>query len=208
MKSGLSIIGLVLLVALAGCSGGPAASGTADTSTSTTVPTTDATTTGSSTTTIPGASVHSYETLHDSASAVVRSAIENGSVAVTKGQLTGVLSAPSGTAYVRYQGTVYDVSWEREGLMATYELGRVPMVETSEVDDSSTVVSYSELSGRAQQMFTDARTGNETRQYAKNDFPEQFWSSDFVTYQGNYHRVVVFTYEHARYQVTATETGK
>jgi hypothetical protein len=208
MKSGLSLLCLALLVALAGCSGGPAASGTTDTSTSTTtVPTTDATTTGSPTTTVPGPPVHSYETLHDSG-AVVRSAIENGSVAVTKGQLTGVLSPPSGIVSVRYQGTVYDVSWEREGLMATYELGRVPTVEPSEVDDSSAVVSYSELSGRAQQMFTDARTGNETRRYAKNDFPERFQSSDFVTYRDAYYRVVVFTSEHARYQVTATETRK
>ncbi|GGN26379.1 hypothetical protein GCM10009021_30870 [Halarchaeum nitratireducens] len=105
---------------------------------------------------------------------------------------------------IRYQGTVYNLSWQRIGLVAQYKMSHTAHVNASEIGNDSEVITYENLSDRAQRFFTEARAGNESAWYDREAFPNEFHDYHLVEYQDEYYRVIVYTGDFEKYRLSAT----
>lgn len=131
-------------------------------------------------------------------------AIEHGEATALRTNLNDDLAPGMNWSTLQYQGTAYNVSWEFVGAVARYKLANGSRVNASEVENTSAVVAYNNLSERAQRLFTDAQAGNESAWYGSETFPDQFQDYRFVEYQGDYYRLLVYTGEFEQYRLSAT----
>lgn len=209
MRSRLAILSVAALVVFAGC-GGLDAPGTTSPQTSpgTTPPTTTVSQTATpGTTTIAAGAIRDYQALSNASRSYARTAIEDGQVTAPRENFSGDLAPGMEWSHLRYEGAVYELSWER-GMVAKYKLARVPRVNASEVENASDVVADSNLTTRAEQLFTAVRSGNQSRWFESGAFPDQFRSNLFVKQQGAYYRIVVYTADVEVFRLSATQVAK
>lgn len=201
---------IAALLVLAGCAGSPSPEATISEKPTTEI-TTDsvtATTTTSSTpttTTISQAKILDYQNLGNKTQQALREALENGSVTVTRSSLSGKLSPDKDGWYVRHQGELYEMSWEHQGLRGEYQLRNATKVNASEINDTTAVIEYRNLSANAQQMFDTVRVGGETETYGANAFPNQFQNNRYVKYQGEYYELRVVVGDYITYRLSLRE---
>lgn len=179
-------LALVALVVLAGCAGLSGAGGTSPTAEEST------TTPGlaeSQTTTVPTPEAIDYRSLPNGTRQPVRKAVEDGSVTTDRMELDGL--EPGEPTRLRYEGTLYRLSWGHAGLRAEYTLHRVEPANASAVEPSDDVVAYENLSPAARRLFDDAMTGAPSEQYGPSGFPEELMRIDFVEYRGTHYRPLV-----------------
>ncbi|MGB9986279.1 hypothetical protein [Salarchaeum japonicum] len=204
MKSRLAVLGVAALVAFAGCSGIGSSGTTSPQPTPDTTDVTDTTTPSQTDTTTQEAEPREFQSLSNASQAFAMEAIEDGEATALRTNLNDDLAPGMNWSTLQYQGTVYNVSWEFVGAVAQYKLANGSRVNASEVENTSTVVAYSNLSERAQRLFTDAQTGNESAWYGSETFPDRFQNYRFVEYQGDYYRILVYTGEFEQYRLSAT----
>lgn len=213
------------LLVLAGCSGIPGAEtptaetpehettastvgGTtnpdASTSDATALDATTTASTPSSTTRVPRANLDAKD-LSRSDRELLRRAVENGSIRVTRANLSGDLTPDTDGWEVRYRGALYRLSWERTGLRGEYHLESARVVNDSAVDGSRDAIAYDNLTAEARELFDAARSGNDTDSYGADAFPDQLREHGYVIHDGDYYELRVTVGDYVLYRLTVTE---
>lgn len=198
---------IALLVVLAGCAGfggQPPTESTTTTTTQTTTTETPATTTTTqtttmartaTTTTVPESSVVAYEALSSTEQRFFRELLGNdtdsqvapppfGLRNLSGGEYVSLSS--KGSVYVRYRGTLYEVSYRSIGFYGRYtpEVWAVNRTVTGQP-----VRAYENLSTRAQSVFRAGLAGEAPEHgYANEEFPRELLG--YVRYNGTLYRVV------------------
>ncbi|NEU55545.1 hypothetical protein [Halorussus sp. MSC15.2] len=208
----VSSVCLAVLLVLAGCSGSPppdaasttTADPTAGTAATAESPTTrDAST--ASTTTLPTRATLSAADLSASERDLLRRAVENESVRVTRSNLTGELTPDTDGWYARYRGTLYELSWERGGFYGEYHLGNATVVNASSVESSDGVVAYENLTADARELFEAARAKEDVEGYGAEAFPDQLRSNRYVTYEGEYYELRLAVADYVAYRLSVED---
>lgn len=206
---------LAVLLVLAGCTGSPSAESgvteTTATATTTVTPTTatrvtpDATTTANPTRTErPANATLDADELSAADRELLRRAVENGSVRVTRSNLTGRLTPDRDHRYARFDGTLYELSWQYGGFYGKYGLQNATRIRPSTVEPSDEVVAYENLTADARRLFDAARSGNESEMYGPDAFPDRL-RSDYVTDDGDYYALEVVVGDYIVYRLSVTE---
>jgi hypothetical protein len=209
MRSWRAIGAVALLVAVAGCGAvAPPDSGSTEgpvqsTASDVTETQSGTTTPGTATTTIPEAAIRDYGSLSDTSQSHAKFAIEQGSLTAARDRFTDDFGPGAEWSHLRYDGTVYDLSWSR-GMVAEYRLARLPRVNASEVETTEDTIDYRNLTTEARELFTAVRSGDQTQWFTSERFPDQFRHNRFVAYQDNYYRIVYYTADVPVYTLTAT----
>lgn len=212
MVSRFAPLPLVLLLVLAGCTG--SVSPEAGTTPTSAVETTTATATTEDTTTMPVVSSTTTRPAHatlddDDLSAfereLLRRAVENGSVRVTRSNLTGQLTPEKDGWYARLDDTLYELSWHPDGFRGVYSLGNATVVNVSAVDSSDDVVAYEDLTPDARDLFDAARSGAATETYGAKAFPDQLRDNSYVTYEGEYYALRLTVGDYLVYRLSVAE---
>lgn len=193
---------LAALLVLAGCSGSPAPED-AGTTTATTVSTTSDLTSLPSTTTTVRTALDAGE-LSAADRDLLRRAVENGSVRATRSNLTGRLTPETDGWRVRYRGTAYELSWQREGLRGVYHLDDATRVNASAAESADGVVAYENLTADARQLFDAARSGAESGTRGREAFPDQLRDHRYVTDDGDYYELRVTVGDYIVYRLSLT----
>ena len=212
MNSRFRPLCLAVLLVLAGCAGSPSPDATttgppATETTATPVITTTTVDSPPTTTTISRAKILDYQNLQPHAQQTLRNAIENDSTTVTRSNLSGKLSPEKDGWYVRYRGERYRISLERRGLRGEYRLENATRVNASAVEDRTAVVTYRNLSARAQQLFDTVRTGGDTDTLRAN-FPSQLRTNRYVTYQGEYYELRTIVGDYITYRLVLVKVNR
>lgn len=208
---------VAVLLILAGCSGTPApeagttatpttATTTATATAATTAKATSATTTTSSTARATRADLDA-EDLSASERELLRRAVENGSVTVSRWNLSGRLTPETDGWEVRYRGTLYELSWRHEGIRGEYHLENASVVNASAVEASHGAISYENLTPEARELFDVARSGNDTDSYGAKAFPDQLREHGYVIYDGDYYELRMTVGDYVVYRLSVTEIG-
>lgn len=211
---------LAVLLVLAGCAGAPAADpATPESETTTTTPATSAATSSATTseatssggttttTTYAGLTTIDADDLSPSERELLRRAVENGSVTVTRANLSDQLTPDTDGWTVRYRGTRYELSWQYEGLRGEYHLDDATRVNASAVEPSDGVIAYENLTADARQLFDAARSGNDTGSYGARAFPDQLRDNRYVTYDGEYYGLHLHVGDYVVLRLTVTEVS-
>jgi len=209
MVSRFAPLSLVLLLVLAGCTGSVSPeAGTTPTSVTETTTTTDdatATPTASSTTAGPAHATLDAADLTAFEREVLGRAVETGSVRVAQSNLTGQLTPDTDGWYVRFDGTLYEMSWQYDGFYGRYYLENATEVPASSVDSSDSVVAYENVTADARDLFDAARSGEESEAYDHDDFPDQFRENSYVRYGGDYYALEVVVADYIVYRISVSE---
>jgi hypothetical protein len=219
---------IAVLLVLAGCSGAPGdpattpesdtTTATASTSTFSTAnpsatesaePTSDATPSDATTATTTGTELTTLdaEDLSQSERDLLRQGVENGSVTVTRVNLSDQLTPDTDGWTVRYRGSRYELSWQYEGLRGEYHLDGATEVNTSAVEASDGVVASENLTADARELFDAARSGNETDSYGARAFPDQLRDNRYVTYEGEHYALEIVVGDYVVYRLSVTAVG-
>lgn len=203
MSTRFALVSVAVLALFAGCGGlgSPGAS-----STQATTGVTNTTTVSQMNTTSQAVEPREFQTLSNASQGLALEAIENGEATALRTNLSGDLRPRMNWSQLRYQGTVYDLSWQRVGLVAQYKMSHTSHVSASEIENVSDGIAYGNLSDRAQRFFTEARAGNESAWYSREAFPAEFHDHHLVKYQREYYRVIVYTGDFEQYRLSATPT--
>jgi hypothetical protein len=213
MVSRFAPLSLVLLLVLAGCTGsvspeaGTTPTSVTETTTTTATTTNDATATptASSTTTRPAHATLDAADLTAFEREVLGRAVETGSVRVAQSNLTGQLTPDKDGWYVRFDGTLYKMSWQYGGFYGRYYLENATEVPASSVDSSDSVVAYENVTADARDLFDAARSGEESEAYDHDDFPDQFRENSYVRYGGDYYALEVVVADYIVYRISVLE---
>lgn len=208
MRSWRAVGAVALLVVFAGCGAVPppdsgSTDGPVQSTASDTTQTQSATTTASTPTTIPDAAIRDYDALSNTSQSHAQSAIEQESVTAARDRFTDDFEPGAEWSYLRYDGTVYELSWSR-GMVAEYRLARLPRVNATEVELADDAIDYRNLTTEARALFTAVRSGDKTQWRTGERFPDQFRHNRFVAYQDHYYRIVYYTADVPVYTLTAT----
>jgi len=130
-----------------------------------------------------------FDDLPDGTRPVVRTAVETGSVTAVAGELEGL--EPRETTRLRYDGTLYDLSWRHGGYRAEYALPEVRPVNASTVEPGDDVADYEDLSDRGQRLFDAALAGEPSGSYNATAFPGELTHFDYVVFEGTHYRLLV-----------------
>lgn len=220
MASSAGPLMFAVLLILAGCAGAPAADPATTpegdtTTTSSTSITTTATSSATASDTTPssepttttaslGRTTIDADDLSRSERQLLREAVENGSVTVTRANLSDKLTPDTDGWTVRYRGTRYELSWQYEGFRGEYDLDGATEVNASAVEASDGVVAYENLTTDAQELFDVARSGNDTGSYGPNAFPDQLQNNRYVTYDGDHYALEIAVGDYVVYRLSVT----
>lgn len=212
MVSRFAPLCLVALLVLAGCTGSfSSEAGTTQTPvtempTATATTTDDTTTTvASSTTTRPAHATLDADDLSEFERELLRRAVENGSVEVTRSNLTRELTPDKDGWYARLDGELYELSLQPDGFRGVYRLGNATVVNASAVDSSDGVVAYENLTPDARGLFDAARSGERTETHGAKAFPDQLRDNRYVTYEGEYYALRLIVGDYVVYRLSVTE---
>lgn len=212
MVSRFAPLCLAVLLILAGCTGsfssetGTTESPATETTTATATTTDDTTATvASSTTARPAHATLDADDLSAFERELLRQAVENGSVEVTRSNLTGQLTPGKDGWYARLDGELYELSLQPEGFHGVYSLGNATVVNASAVDSSDDVVAYGNLTSDARDLFDAARSGEGTETYGAKAFPDQLRDNSYVTYEGEHYALRLAVGDYVVYRLSVTE---
>ena len=136
---------------------------------------------------------------------LLRRAVENGSVRVTRSNASGRVTPETDGWRVRYRGTLYRLSWQYGGFYGEYRLHDATEVNASTVEPSTGVVAYGNLTPDARRLFDAARSGNESETYAPDAFPDQLRNNGYVTRGGDYYALEVMVGDYIVYRLSLVE---
>lgn len=207
MKFRFSPLCVVVLLLLSGCAGSPSPDAKTTTTplTDTTANPLSETTTSASTpttTTILQAMILDYHDLEEPTQQTLQEVIENGSMTITRANLTGELSTDKDGWYVRHRGKLYKISLKYRGFRGEYNLENATKINSSTIEDSTAVIEYRNLSEHAQQLFDVARTDGETRTYGAKAFPDQLQTNRYMKYQGEYYELRIVVGDYTTYRLS------
>ena len=177
------VIASIFLLLAAGCLGATGGGDPASTSTGSPTPT------GSPTSPGPGAVVVDFDDLPNGSRPVVLTAVETGSVTAVAAELEGL--EPEETTHLRYDGTLYALTWRRGGYRAEYSLNEVEPVNASTVEPGDDVADYEDLSDDGQRRFDAALAGRPSGAQGPQAFPGELTRVDYVVYEGTHYRLLV-----------------
>jgi hypothetical protein len=198
---------VVLLLVLAGCAGfgGQTSDPSPSPETTTAISTERATTTTETTSpTIARSDVVEYNDLSAEGQRFAEPLVENGSLTAPPPSLPEPFSTSDEPRYLRYDGALYRLSWDKLGLVADYSIRNVQPENASEITAGTTVVAYRNLSTRARTVFERALAG-ERESYWPEEFPDVFHPPrpPVVKYDGTHYSLIVVTGDRWQYDVTA-----
>jgi|APHM01.1.fsa_nt_gi hypothetical protein len=205
MRPALPALVVALCLVLAGCAG--AGGQTIDSPTSTDTTTTDTTTT---TTGPPGSAIVDYDELDSNARWLFETALDDeGGTVETTNTTSSEFEPFVDHKYVRYEGNLYDINWDRDRVPETVVV-EATATNGSELAENRSVVEYAGLSERGQEDFLAIL--NEEELSVSYELGESPFSGEpisgptgYVLYEGTHYELSLAQGHSFRYKLVISE---